>query len=136
MIDNKNQIQLVENAWLRRFFSIVSRGSARVGRSPLSSNEQRRLFAFERLTVGALIHHRVALVGDHRDAVEGAVIDISAMVSALGDRASDAGIGFAFIHVFRLLSMGIPCYLFRSCPQYEFDLIPAAETAAGQTAHP
>jgi len=53
------------------------------------------LFAAERVAVGTFNHSRVGFMGTDVNAVEGAVIFIAAVVSALGDGAVDAGISFA-----------------------------------------
>jgi succinate dehydrogenase hydrophobic anchor subunit len=47
----------------------------------------------ERLAVGALVHGRICLVGAHGDAIQGAVIGIVAVVSALLDSAFDTFVG-------------------------------------------
>ena len=51
---------------------------------------QRKSALTEGLTVSALIHSRIGLVGTHQDPVQGAIVLVIAVVSALLDGAFDA----------------------------------------------
>ena len=64
-----------------------------------------QLLLTERLAVGALVHGRVCLVSAHQNLVQGAVVLVTAMVSALCDGALDALVGMA-IHIKTSFDLG------------------------------
>ena len=59
----------------------------------------------EGLAVGALVHGRICLVGTHQDLVQGAVVLIFAVVSAVLDGTFDALVCMT-VHIIFLLLFG------------------------------